>query len=69
VPVAVATIADLQGHLGLLLADVLLRENTERRANAAARLIAEALKCIDASDVQTRLEMIEERLAAIERIR
>jgi hypothetical protein len=65
-PAPVATVADLQGHLGRVLADVLVRENTERRANAAARLIVVAARLIEQGEYEERLEMIEQRLTAME---
>jgi hypothetical protein len=63
----VSSTADLQRHVGQVLADVLLRENTERRALSVARLIEVARKLIEQEEVERRLEMVEQRLTAMER--
>lgn len=65
--VAVASIADLQRHVGQALADVLLRDNTERRANAVARLVEVARRLIEVGEVEDRMNLIEQRLAWMER--
>ena len=60
----VASIQALQRHVGQVLADVLLRDNTERRAGAIARLVEVARGLIEVGDMERRLEMIEQRLDA-----
>jgi hypothetical protein len=52
----------LQHHIGQVLADVLLRDNTEKRASVVARLVEVARNLIDAGEVEARLEMIEDIL-------
>jgi len=66
-PVLVQSIKDLQEHVGQVLADVLLRDNTERRALAAARLVEVGRKLIVDGDIERRLDAIEARLDAQEK--
>jgi hypothetical protein len=62
----VGSVGALQQHVGQVLADVLLRENTERRALAVARLVETARRLIEQGDMERRLHMIEQRLATME---
>jgi hypothetical protein len=64
-PVPVLTIAQLQGHLGLLLADVLLLPNTERRASAGARLIMAAARLITDGETRDLLEQVRDELTQL----
>ena len=68
-PVPVASIPDLQRYVGQAIADVLLRENTERRANSIARLVEVARRLIEHGDLNDRLDLIERRLEAMEGMR
>lgn len=65
---AVQRIKDLQEHVGAVLADVLLRDNTERRALAVARLVEVGRKLITDGDIERRLDLIETRLHSMERV-
>jgi hypothetical protein len=65
----VSSIAALQVHVGRLLADTLLLENSPRRSMTASRLILVALRLIEAGDHERRLDAIEERLNAMEGVR
>lgn len=66
-PASVTAVADLQQHIGQALADVLLLPNRERRALAVARLVEVARKLIEVGELETRLELVEARLADMER--
>lgn len=64
-PVAVKTIVELQQHVGKVLADILLRDNTEKRALAVARLVEVARRLIVEHEVAEWMELIEQRLDAM----
>lgn len=66
-PVPVGTITDLQKHIGMTLADVLLLNNTEKRALAVARLVESARRLIEVNELQRWLMQIEQRLDSMER--
>jgi hypothetical protein len=63
-PADVTTLTALQQHVGQLLADVMLRENTEKRALAAARLIEVARRLIESADLEARVAALEAVLRA-----
>lgn len=62
VPAPVATVAELQLHLGLALADLRSGAITERRANAIARLVLAARRLIEDGETHEMLERIEDVL-------
>lgn len=66
-PASVAGIAQLQQHVGQVLADVLLRDNTEKRALAVARLVEVGRRLLEHGELERRLDMIEARLATMDR--
>lgn len=66
-PTPVASIADLQQHIGQALADVLQHDNTLRRAMVVARLVMAAAKIIEDAAIIHRLDEIEARLQTMER--
>jgi hypothetical protein len=61
----VTTIAELQQYAGQALADVFLCANTERRANAIARLLSVAQQLINAGEIESRLTALERQIAGI----
>lgn len=68
-PVPVATITELQVHLGQALADALVHENSLKRSMVVTRLVMAAAKLIEDGEIEERFEMIEERLRAMEKQR
>lgn len=67
-PVDVSTLTALQAHVAQLLGDVLRRPNTERRAATGARLVETGRRLLDDLDLRQRLELLEQRLAAMEEL-
>jgi hypothetical protein len=67
-PARVAEIGELQRHIGWVLADVLLRDNTERRALAVARLVEVGRRLIEQGELERRLELMEQRMNAMEQL-
>ena len=64
-PAPVHTLADLQRHTGLALADVQRLPNSCKRGHAIARLLLVALRLIESGELQTRVEALEEQVVQI----
>jgi hypothetical protein len=61
-PAAVATVGDLQQHVGQAVADVELLENSTRRGHTIARLVTTALQLIELGDLTERVAALEQRI-------
>lgn len=61
-PAAVATVADLQGHIGQALADVQRLENSTKRSATVARLVETARRLIEVGSLEERITALEQRM-------
>jgi hypothetical protein len=66
-PAPVATIAELQAHLGRAIADALMHNNTLNRSGVVARLVLAAVKLLEVGELERRLADVERRLEEEER--
>ena len=66
-PAPVATINDLQHHVGAALADVQLLENTTKRGGVIARLVLVAARLIETGELAERLGALEDRMDMLDR--
>ncbi|HEU4993228.1 MAG TPA: hypothetical protein VFT29_00330, partial [Gemmatimonadaceae bacterium] len=59
-PLSVATIAELQQHIGQALADARMHGNSLQRSMVVARLVLAAVKLIEVGEVEQRFVQIED---------